>query len=65
MSRSIPDPQKIICLLCKDVIYSKYYGQFVSCKCGKLAIDESMYYCRILGNRENYDEVQIEEGTSD
>lgn len=64
MSKDIPNPRKIICLLCRDVIYSKHYGQFVSCKCAQLAIDESMYYCRILGNEENYEEVEIEETTS-
>ncbi len=55
-------PTKIICNDCLNVIYSKYYGHHASCKCGKTGIDETAYYCRILGS--NYSEVEVEERSS-
>lgn len=64
MSKDIPNPHKFICVLCKDIVYSKYYGQFVRCKCGKVAVDEGVYSCRILGNKEDYSEVEVEEDKS-
>jgi len=45
------NPTKVKCLNCGDVIFSRTYGQFVSCKCNKVAVDETSYYIRILGDK--------------
>jgi hypothetical protein len=45
------NPTKVKCLNCGDVIFSRTYGQFVSCKCNKVAVDETSYYMRILGDK--------------
>ena len=44
---------KIKCKICGDVIWSKYYGNYVSCSCKSIAIDQDEFYCRTIGNREN------------
>lgn len=53
----------ITCLKCEDEIYSRYSGEFVACSCKTVFIDETPYYQRIGGDRQNFDwEVkQIEE----
>jgi hypothetical protein len=40
-----------------DIIFSKYPGHFVTCKCGCLSVDQTEDYIRILGNQEDYTEV--------
>lgn len=45
------NPTKVKCVNCSDVIFSKYSGEFVRCTCGKLAVDETGYYVRILGDK--------------
>lgn len=45
------------CLCCKDIIYSRYSGEFVWCKCKAIAVDQTPYYGRIIGNREDFTEV--------
>lgn len=37
---------KYQCADCKDIIWSKYEGEFVRCKCDNIFIDETRYYCR-------------------
>lgn len=34
---------------CEDVIYSRHSGQFVPCKCGKVAVDQTPHYQRVIG----------------
>jgi len=51
------EPSKFICLKCADIIFSKYPGHFVTCKCGCLSVDQTEDYIRILGNQEDYTEV--------
>jgi len=51
---------KFMCLKCSDLVYSSYPGQFVSCSCGKLCVDETEHYIRILANNEDYTEVDDE-----
>ena len=38
---------KLRCKLCGDIIEGDKKGTFITCKCGKLAIDETPYYCRL------------------
>ena len=35
---------------CDDIIQSKYSGEYVLCKCGKVAIDETPHYGRVIGD---------------
>jgi hypothetical protein len=49
-------PKKFLeCKLCGDVVYSKYPGQYVNCKCKfpdkGIAVDETSCYARIIGSR--------------
>ena len=44
----------IKCLVCEDTIESKHVHDFVWCSCKKVAVDGGLDYQRILGNRENY-----------
>ena len=43
---------KYLAKCCDDVLQSKYSGHFVRCKCGKVAIDQTPYYCRYIGDIE-------------
>ena len=48
---------KIKCKHCGEVIEGDKKGTYITCKCGKIAIDETEHYCRINGNREDFEEV--------
>jgi len=50
-------PYPIKCRECGDIIQSKYPGQFVTCSCGEVSIDQTEYYIRILGSEEKFDRV--------
>lgn len=41
-----PGQYKHSCKLCGDIIWSKYAGEFVTCKCGKSFVDQTAYYTR-------------------
>jgi hypothetical protein len=56
----LENPTKIRCNHCKDIIFSVYSGQFVSCTCDKIAIDQTEHYTRILANKEDFSEVEYE-----
>ena len=43
---------------CRDVIKGDKKGTFISCSCKKIAIDETKYYTRIIGNDEDWEEVK-------
>ena len=42
------------CTHCDDMIHSSYSGEYVSCKCGKIGVDQTEYYTRIIGNEGDY-----------
>lgn len=42
------------CNKCGDVIYSKYDGEFTTCKCGAISVDQTPYYTRYIGDPENF-----------
>lgn len=52
---------KIKCKHCGEVIEGDKKGTYITCKCGKIAIDETEYYCRVNGNVEDFEEVKEEE----
>lgn len=41
---------KIRCRICDDVIEGDKKGTFINCKCGRIAIDETEYYVKIIGD---------------
>ncbi|MGA0610054.1 DUF7695 domain-containing protein [Caldimonas sp. KR1-144] len=38
------------CTQCDDVIWSRYRGEFRSCKCGAISVDQTPHYSRYVGN---------------
>lgn len=51
---------KIKCKICGDIIEGDKKGTLISCKCNACFIDETPYYYRIGGNREDYEEITDE-----
>ena len=49
---------KIKCKHCNEIIEGDGKGTYISCKCGKCAIDETKYYVRIIGNFEDYERIE-------
>lgn len=49
---------KIKCKHCGDIIESDGKGKFVQCSCGKIYIDETEYYCRVGGNKDDWEIVK-------
>lgn len=42
------------CVKCCDIIHSSYSGEFVLCRCGKIGIDQTHDYIRMIGNEGDY-----------
>lgn len=51
---------KIKCKHCGEVIEGDKKGTYITCKCKKIAIDETPYYWRIIANKEDFEEVKEE-----
>ena len=49
---------KLRCKKCGDIIEGDKKGTYITCKCKAIAIDETPYYWRIIGNAENFEEIQ-------
>jgi len=47
-------PHEYQCPNCKDKIHSNYSGEYVSCQCGKCAVDETAHYIRMIGEQSIY-----------
>ena len=50
----------LYCKICGDTIHSKWSGDYVSCKCGRAAIDQTHEYTRLIGNECDYEIIQEE-----
>lgn len=62
MSHNFETHRRVIkCNSCKEQIYSRYSGEYTSCECGDIAIDDTGFYCRVLGNRGNYEDLGLKE----
>lgn len=48
---------KLRCKKCGDIIEGDKKGTYITCKCKAIAIDETPYYWRIIGNAENFEEI--------
>lgn len=46
------------CTHCYVTIHSGYSGEYVSCKCGKIGVDQTEFYTRIIGNEGDYEIIQ-------
>jgi len=42
-------PHTYQCKKCEGLFSSTYPGEFVSCKCGDCAVDETLWYVRHIG----------------
>lgn len=49
---------KIRCKKCRDVVYSLYRHDFVTCKCGAVSLDGGFDYTRTIGESKNILEVK-------
>jgi len=49
---------KIQCKKCGDIIKGDKRGTFIRCSCKSIAIDETKWYTRLIGNTEDYEEVK-------
>lgn len=56
-----PPAYKYRCKKCDDVLQSATYGEVVTCKCKALFVDQTPYYTRIGGNREDIEEIKVED----
>ena len=50
--------QKIKCLKCKQIIEGDLKGSYIGCKCGKIAVDQTEQYTRIIGNKKDWKVVK-------
>lgn len=48
---------KIKCKKCGQIIEGDKKGTYITCNCKSCAIDETKYYCRIIANKENFEEI--------
>lgn len=48
---------KLKCNKCNDIIEGDKKGTYIECKCGAIAVDETEYYYRVIGNREDFEEI--------
>ena len=48
----------IKCKKCSDEIYWNTHKKMTPCKCGAIEVDGCEDYVRVIGNKENYGEVQ-------
>lgn len=52
---------KIKCNHCGDTLTGDKKGTYISCSCGKCAIDETPYYFRLIGNFGDYEVIEPKE----
>jgi len=45
---------QLYCNKCCDTINSKWSGDYVSCKCGAIGVDQTHHYTRMIGNEGDY-----------
>lgn len=47
------------CLKCDSMINMDTNYQYIECVCGKIAVDGGKEYCRIIGEKEDYEFVEV------
>ena len=48
----------IRCKKCGDEIYWNTHKKMTPCKCGTIQVDGCEYYVRIIGDKDNYEEIK-------
>ena len=48
------EPKEVGCAKCGDKIHSRTEGEFRTCKCGAISVDQTRYYTRYIGNQEDF-----------
>ena len=48
------EPKPVECAKCGDKIHSRTEGEFRTCKCGAISVDQTRYYSRYIGNYEDF-----------
>ena len=56
---------KLRCKKCNDIIEGDNKGTYIECKCKTIAIDETPYYVRVIGNMEDIEEIKDEQDKKD
>ena len=44
----------VTCKKCGDTIRSRYSGEYVTCKCGAISVDQTEWYTRYIGDYEDF-----------
>lgn len=57
----LKNPIHLQCTHCSVIIHSSYSGEYVSCKCGVIGVDQTEFYTRIIGNEGDYLVVKQED----
>lgn len=52
---------KLKCLKCNEVIEGDKKGTYITCKCKAIAIDETKWYYRVIGNEEDFEIIKEDE----
>lgn len=54
---------KLKCKKCGDIIEGDKRGTYITCKCKAIAIDETKWYCRVIGKLEYLEEIkEVQDG---
>lgn len=48
---------RLKCLKCGDIIEGDKKGTYITCGCKAIAIDETEYYVRVIGDKSNFEEI--------
>jgi hypothetical protein len=56
--KPLEDVIQLYCNKCGDTVHSKWSGDYVSCNCGKIGVDQTHCYTRFIGDKEDYEIVQ-------
>lgn len=56
---------KIKCTSCGEIIEGDKKGTYITCGCKKIAIDETEYYYRLIGNPGDFEIVEDKEKEED
>ena len=51
---------KLKCRKCNDIIEGDKKGTYIPCKCKAIAIDETKWYWRIIGDEEDFEVIEEE-----
>lgn len=52
-----PGEIKYRCRRCSDIFWSRHEGEFRSCRCGSVSVDQTAYYTRGIGDIDNLEMV--------